>query len=234
MTMNRPAFLLPSVLAISSTLLLAQARLQVVDGTKLNLGTIYRGQIIERNVTLKNVGTDTLFLGRIDVSCGCTGTMVSSDRIPKGGTGTLKITFNSKSFAGEIHKSVTVNSNSAEVPATVIEFTGTVINEIELSPMQLFLKEAETGRTSTMTFKIRNNGKEPLQLKGFRTQLEGLSVKLPPSALKPGMEVELTAEFTPKKAIELISDGVYIVTSNPNQPEVYLPVFGSVKESKFQ
>jgi hypothetical protein len=234
MTMNRPTFLLFSLLAVPAALLVAQPVLHVVDGTKLNLGTIYRGQVIEKTVTLKNTGTDTLILGRVDVSCGCTAAMASSDRIPKGGTGTLKITFNSRNFAGEIHKSVTVNSNSADSPATVIEFTGTVVNEIELSPMQLFLKETETGRTTTVTFKIRNNGKEPLQLKSFRTPLEGFSVTLPEAALKPGLEVELTAQFTPKKAIQLISDGVFISTSNPNQPEVYLPIFGSVKESKFQ
>lgn len=231
--MNRPICFF-SLLAVSTAILVAQPKLHVNEGTKLSLGTIYRGQVIERTVTLKNIGTDTLMLGKVDVSCGCTAAMVSSDRIPKGGTGTLKITFNSRNFAGEIHKSVTVNSNSADSPATVIEFTGTVVNEIELTPMQLFLKEAETGRTTTVTFKIRNNGKEPLQLKGFRTPLEGFSVALPEAALKPGSELELTAEFTPKKAIQLISDGVFITTSNPNQPEVYLPIFGSVKESKFQ
>jgi hypothetical protein len=127
-----------------------------------------------------------------------------------------------------------VNSNSVESPATVIEFTGTVINEIELSPMQLFMKEAETGRTTTVTFKIRNNGKEPLHLKGFRTPLEGFNVTLPGAPLEPGTEVEVSAKFTPKKPVQIISDGVFIITSNPNQPEVYLPIFGSVKESKFQ
>jgi hypothetical protein len=233
MTMNRSTLLLFSLLAVPAVLLVAQPKLHIVDGTKLSLGTIYRGQVIERTVSLRNIGSDTLMLGKVDVSCGCTAAIISSDKIPKGGTGTLKITFNSRNFAGEIHKSVTVNSNSADSPATVIEFTGTVINEIELSPMQLFLKEAETGRTTVVTFKIRNNGKEPLQLKGFRTPLEGFSVALPEDALKPGSEVELTAEFTPKKAIQLISDGVFITTSNPNQPEVYIPIFGSVKEFKF-
>ncbi|HEX7573683.1 MAG TPA: DUF1573 domain-containing protein, partial [Bacteroidota bacterium] len=69
------------------------AKLVVLEGTQFDFGKIYRGSVMERQLTLKNAGTDTLVMGNIGVSCGCTGAMVTTERIPPGGTGSVRITF---------------------------------------------------------------------------------------------------------------------------------------------
>ncbi len=115
-----------SVTAALLSLLAAAAGAQPKIGygeKKFDLGTIYRGEVIEHTLTLKNTGTELLLLGSIDASCGCTGTIASNKEIRPGETGTLAITFNSRSFSGTVHKSVTVNSNAVNEPRVVIEFT---------------------------------------------------------------------------------------------------------------
>jgi len=208
-----------------------QPKLEVAEGTKFDFGPINRGTVATKNLTLKNIGTDTLIIGRVEVSCGCTGTMVSSSRIAPGGSGALAITFNSKNFSGPVHKSVTINSNASR---TVVEFGATVVVEVKLTPEQFLFREAKAGMLSTATITVRNEGKETLILTGFRSQLAGFTVNLPAKGIEPGKSAEIVAVFAPRDAIPVLSDGVFINTSNPRQSEIYIPIYGNVKEFKFE
>jgi len=222
------------LLAAVATSLSAQPKLSVVEGTKLDLGTVSRGTVVEKRVSLKNIGTDTLIIGKVDVSCGCTGTVVSSSHIAPGETGTLLITFNSKNFTGGVHKSVSVNSNAKDSPATTIEFTANIIEEVAVSPTTIWFKDAVNGQTATATLKVKNSGKEKLTLTGFSTPLADFFLKLPSQPIDTGKTVDVVAEYKPKSAQQLINNTVVLKTSNKSQPEVSIPIYGNVKEFKFQ
>jgi hypothetical protein len=232
--MKRAYHVLTLVLVAGLATSVSQPKLEVVEGLKFSLGRIYRGEIVERKLTLKNTGSDTLVLSRVDVSCGCTGTIVSAHQIPSETTGTLLITFNSKNFSGPVHKSVTINSNSKDTPQQIVEFTADVIDELVFTPNQFWFKDAEVGKLTAMKMTLKNNGTQDLALKSFRTTLEGFVLHLPAKPVKPGAQVEIVAEFTPGKAFPYIGEAVYISTSNPHQPEVYLGIFGNAKEFKFE
>jgi hypothetical protein len=225
-----------AISALFATLLCAHAmsqpRLVVPEGTHLDLGKIYRGSVVEKNITLMNAGKDTLVMGTIGVSCGCTGAMVTNDRIPPGGTGSVKITFNSKNFVGPVRKTVTLNSNGDSLGYTTIEFTATVIDEIGLNPQSIILPGAEVNKTSRLTLTVTNNGMTPLSLTGFRTQLKGLVLKLPPAPIPPGGSADIQVEFTPDAPSPMLAEGVFVTTNNIRQPEVYLQIYGGVRQSK--
>lgn len=208
------------------------AKLVVVEGTHFDFGKIYRGSVMERTLTLKNEGADTLVMGSIGVSCGCTGAMVTAERIPPGRTGSVRITFNSKNFSGPVHKTVTLNSNGDSLGYTIIEFTASVIDEIGLNPQSIIVPGAEVHKTSTVVLTVTNNGMTPLSLTGFRTDLKGLVLKLPPDPIPSGGTGELRAEFTPEAPSSMITDGVFVTTNNMRQPEVYLQVYGGVRGAK--
>ncbi len=212
----------------------AQPSLVVVGGTSLALDTLYRGQVVERMVTLKNAGNETLLIGEVAASCGCTGTVASTDRLAPGATGSLKVTFNAKSFSGPVKKTITVRSNDPAHPATIIELTATVIQEIVVEPQSFWFKEAEVGRASSVTITVSNAGKTPIKLLKIRTSMEGLTVKLPTEPVLPGKQVTVMATLKATKEAAVISDAVYIETSSPRQPEVYIPVFGTAKQFKFE
>jgi hypothetical protein len=208
------------------------AKLVVLEGTHFDFGKIYRGSVMDRKLTLKNAGTDTLVMGSISVSCGCTGAMVTADRIAPGETGFVRITFNSKNFAGPVHKTVTLNSNGDSLGYTIIEFTASVIDEIGMNPQSLIVPGAEVNKTSTVLLTVTNNGMTPLSLTGYRTQLKGLVLKLPPDPIPPGGTGEIHAEFTPEAPSPMLTEGVFVTTNNMRQPEVYLQVYGGVRQSK--
>lgn len=208
------------------------AKLEVLEGTHFDFGKIYRGSVMDRTLTLKNGGKDTLVMGTIGVSCGCTGAMVTADRIPPGGAGSLRITFNSKNFVGPVHKTVTLNSNGDSLGYTTIEFTALVIDEIGLNPQSIILPDAEVNKLTTLSLTVTNNGMTPLALTGYRSQLKGLVLKLPAQAIPPGGTAEIHVEFTPQAPSPMLTDGVFVTTNSMRQPEVYLQVYGGVRQSK--
>jgi hypothetical protein len=216
----------------TATAVHSAAKLVVVGGTTFDFGKIYRGSVMDRTLTLKNAGADTLVMGSIGVSCGCTGAMVTAERIPPGGTGTVRITFNSKNFAGPVHKTVTLNSNGDSLGYTTIEFTASVIDEIGMNPQSIIVQGAAVNKLTTVTITVTNNGMTPLALTGFRTQLKGLVLKFPSEAIPPGGTGEIHVELTPEAPSAMLTDGVFVTTNNMRQPEVYIQVYGSVAQSK--
>ena len=223
-----------ALLSFSAAFLPAQPKLKIVDGSKFDLGAIDRGLVVEKKLALKNVGTDTLVLGAVEVSCGCTGTVMSDSRIAPGKSGSLLITFNSKNFAGPIHKSVTVNSNSAGEPRTLIEFTGKVVEEVSVNPTYVLFRDAEVGKLMSTTVTVTNESKQHLILRGFKTSLPGLLLKLPPEPIPPGQSTQVAFEFTPKSVISTVNNLVTLSTSSKKQPEILIQIFGNTKEFKFE
>ncbi len=232
---KRISFLLfASIILFLQGALNAQPRLKVLEGTKIDFGRMDRGAVVQKKVSLKNVGNQVLVIGDVAASCGCTGTVVSEHQIQPGETGSVLITFNSKNFSGPIHKTVTINSNAAKEPQTVIEFTGLVVEEISVIPTQVMFRDAEVGKPAAQKVKIKNEGADKLTLTGYRTQLAGLTAILPEKPIAPHDSVEITVEFRPKEAKSILSDLLYITTSSKKQPEVMIYVFGSAREFKFQ
>jgi hypothetical protein len=222
-----------AALALFAATLGAQARLEIAGGEQFSIGKIFRGEIVERQLVLKNPGTDTLVISRVDASCGCTGTVLTSPRIAPGKEGMLKISFNSRNFSGQVHKTVTISSNCTNARELVVNFTAEIIDEIIVTPPQFWVKDAEVGRAVELSLRIRNAGTAPLTLAKYRTTLKGFILTLPSSPIAPGKEVELKATFTPTAAVPFLAEGVFIETSNPRRQELYVPVYGNTKEFKF-
>ena len=233
--MRKSALFLVAAAALTlAASLNAQPKLKVLEGTKLDLGRIDRGAVVEKKVSLKNVGDQVLVIGDVMASCGCTGTVLSEHQIEPGKTGSVMIKFNSKNFSGPIHKTVTINSNADKEPQTVIEFTALVVEEVSVTPTQLMFRDAEVGKTVAQRVKIRNDGKENLLLTGYRTQLAGLTATLPAKSIAPHDSVEITVEFKPKEPKSILSDLLFLTTSSKKQAEIMIYVFGNAREFRFQ
>jgi hypothetical protein len=212
----------------------AQPHLTVPEGTRFDMGKVYRGTVAERTLTLKNTGNDTLIIEHVNTSCGCTGTILKSNKIAPGDTSTLDIRFDSKNFSGDVHKSVGIYSNGSEGGLTTIQFSATVFEEVHLAPQTLMFTNAEPNRSSELTIIVTNNGEKPLLLTGYHTTLAGLTVNLPHDPIPTGGTDTLHVVFLPQSVKSLVSEELFITTNNVHMPEVYIRVFASVKEFKFE
>jgi hypothetical protein len=81
---------------------------------------------------------------------------------------------------------------------------------------------------------VKNQGAEHVALTGYQSGLAGLTLKLPPEPIQPGKSAQIVAEFNPRVANPYLSDAVTVKTTSKREPDIFIRVFGSVREFKFR
>jgi hypothetical protein len=104
-------YLILVILVMTATVAFSQAKQTPaanVDGPVLTLeasshdfGDITQGDVVERVFKFKNTGNQPLIITNIQTSCGCTTPVWPRDPIMPGGSGEIKVGFNS---AGKMNK----------------------------------------------------------------------------------------------------------------------------------
>jgi hypothetical protein len=98
-----------------------------VEATTLDLGTVTNGEIVSRDVVVRNEGTGDLIIDSLITSCTCTQATVTPMAIPAGGTGVLHIEFDSgfhgPDLTGPLIRQVFINSNDPHQPELMVEFS---------------------------------------------------------------------------------------------------------------
>lgn len=77
-----------------------------------DFGTIKEGDVVEHTFTFKNTGDAPLIISDAKATCGCTVPEKPTEPIPVGGTGEIKVRFNSNKKAGTQNKTVTLTANT--------------------------------------------------------------------------------------------------------------------------
>lgn len=111
-----PLFLL--VLAVSS-FRVSNPPIMDFDETKHNFGFIHQGDIVSHEYTFTNTGEEPLTILDAEVTCKCTTVDFPRQPIMKGGKGTVKVTFDSKSAMDRQERTVLVKSNASNSPVTL-------------------------------------------------------------------------------------------------------------------
>jgi hypothetical protein len=94
------------------------------EKTTYDFGTISKGGNGTFEFSFKNEGEDPLVISNVVKQCGCTSADWIKEPVKKGGSGWVKITYNTKIVA-PFSKQVTVYSN-AQTPVVVLTFKGVV------------------------------------------------------------------------------------------------------------
>lgn len=77
-----------------------------------DFGTINEGDIVDHVFTFANNGDAPLIISSATASCGCTVPQWPKEPIPVGGTGEIKVQFNSRKKPGIQDKTVTITANT--------------------------------------------------------------------------------------------------------------------------
>lgn len=98
------------------------------DQTTYSFDTIKEGEIVEHVFKFTNNGKSDLIIRKTTSSCGCTAASLSSEPVPPGKSGEIKVTFNSAHKTNDQVKTVTVITNSPDPNNKVmIRISGFVI-----------------------------------------------------------------------------------------------------------
>lgn len=216
-------------LLLVSTGMLAQPKIQSVDGVKLDFGSAYQGTKIEKKITIKNTGTDTLHIKSVEAQCGCTATMMSAKSLAPAETGELTITFNTKGYNGRAVKHVYVKSDDPGTPALSIEFEANVITVLMMTPQFISINDAKPDSDYIRTVTLTNPTQNPVKILSVSSKFELVKTTLMKNLLGPGEQTVLQVDFRPKRPGHY-EGAIELATDHPASPKVELKVFGWVKE----
>jgi len=198
-----------------------------VDRPIYDFGSISQGAKVEHTFVIRNKGDAALTIKSVRPSCGCTAATTSASVIAPGKTGEIKASFNSANYSGAVNKTVTVDSNDAKAPSSILNLKGTVIENIQITPKQLNLGQVKIDATKKATVTVSNRGSKPLNLTTVKSTLPQIAATADKKLLKPGESGTLQVSITPRKGDRLLSGYLSIMTDNPAKPEITVPVYGS-------
>jgi hypothetical protein len=195
------------------------------ENPDFNFGQIFKGQKIEHIYEFENRGKDILNIGKVKTSCGCTAVILTNDTILPGKTGEIRATFNSKSYTGNVTKSISVISNDPERPSYKLTISGEIIEDVSIKPRNIDFGSVSLGERTNRTFTIKSQTTPDFKIK-----------KITPSKpfINASIIEEENGEYVIKVALEnnpgigRFSGGIYLETNSQMQKKVTVPFFGEI------
>ena len=210
----------------------AAPKIEISQETK-DMGTVPKGQIIETDFVIRNVGGSDLVITDARPSCGCT--VSSFDKVVKpGAEGKVHTSVDTKSFTGPISKSVLVVSNDPERPQMNLFVKAVVKPFVDVAPQayvrfsvvkgdpasqDVILISEEKGFKPTVAETAQPYVKAELSPAGDKDKIAG----------RPGDQYKLAIAVTADAPEGLLNAPIRINTGVSQQPMLEVPVSGIVR-----
>src|SRR5205814_8097692 len=102
----------------------------------------------------QNTGSKPVRFQSVHTSCGCTAAQTQKDEVPPGEKGEITATFNIGDRTGTQVKTITVDTDDAKAPQTVLKFTATIAQILDLQPTFVFWQAGEAAQPKTIIAKV--------------------------------------------------------------------------------
>ena len=216
------------LLLVTALPLAAQPKMKIVEGTKLDYGTIYSNELMRHELTVKNEGKDTLSVSDISSSCGCTVAMVSKNHIPPKGEGKISISFDPSRFSGTVSKAISFETNDPANPHGHVEFTVNVSKVIEVSEDYITFPGAVVDSTTEVVYGLKNVTDRPIRILSILSTSPIVSAESDTKIIAPQQAAKITASLRSSEK-GIFKGNIKIDTDNPNVAHISTRFFALVK-----
>jgi hypothetical protein len=127
------------------------------DKTEIELHPAPADKQAVGHFTYQNTGKQPVHFKSVKASCGCTTAQSQKDEVPPGEKGEITATFNIGDRTGTQVKTVTVETDDAAKPSTVLTLRTIIPQQLEITPTFVFWKQGEKPDPKAITVKV---GKE--------------------------------------------------------------------------
>lgn len=208
------------LLSVVCACLIAQPKIHV-DKTKIDLGTIYHGDVKTVKLLVSNSGTQPLHIRNVETSCGCTSAKKTLEPIAPGTSDTIEVSFNSTGFDGKIRKEVMIYSDDPSSPTMFISITGTVTSELETVPKTTLLQfgASPIGAAAASPIVVKNVSRDTIVITGISVADNSITFTVEQTVIAPGGTATIVVRYTPRSTA-LVDQTLRIQTSSPRQPQV--------------
>ena len=179
----------------------------------VEIGTIKQDEQREVSFTLKNTSASTVAITELRSTCSCLRVATKPKALRAGEEIEVVAMFNPAGRNGKVKLDIFVyTSLDAKSPTERLTVTGTMAQsskfahlpysagELKLSRNTVTLDNTRVGATRSERIAVANTGTKELRITS-QSAVEGLSLRVEPTTLKPGEEGDIVISYTPKRAV---------------------------------
>lgn len=203
----------------------------MVSPDSFDFGTLEQEQVRTTEVTITNAGGAPLEIERLETTCGCTAAEPDEKVLQPGESTRLTITFDSKRFMGDQHKSVLIHTNDPTEPMKEIKIRAFVHAPLIFTPQWRSVGFG-MGRASEMrpqTITVMSPDVEALEIELSDVDTDLLKVEVGPSPKGDPREKQLTFTVQPGAPAGVFRELAVFRTNVPSAPTFDLEVGGDVQ-----
>lgn len=181
---------------------LSRARISFSE-TMWDFGYVPKTGKVIHTYQVKNIGQDTLIIGRVRTSCGCATTPLSRERIAPGESADMKVIFDPEKLIGgdQTTRKLQVISNDPMEPFAEVRFTaklGKTNSLVKVYPAGIDFDTVSRDAGVARTVTLENISGEKLFMELIEGPGDGVDIELSGSSLDPGEKVQLTLRLKSK------------------------------------
>ena len=196
-------------------------------------GRLEKRTKIAHTAVFYNAGSAPLEIRQVKTHCGCAAALLSGNRIPPGGRGTLRITLDTGMVPGTRTKTVEVVTNDPTDPVATYRITCDVIADAAVDPLMLVVRGARGAGPIETGFDVYTMRPGfPLEIRDVRPSHDGIRATvtpLPPGGPRVGYRVNLTLLGSLPGGD--LYERILVVTNSKRDARLSVTLIGTVAQS---
>ncbi len=192
-----------------------------------SFGKVVQGTKVEHAFVIRNEGKDILRLEKVSMTppLRMGGTPLP---IAPGQTANLPLVLDTSNLKGEFEGVVLLTFNDPLSPQIELEFTGRVVEAVEISPRSIIVLAAPRGEARETSLEIINHEPQPLQILAVEHSKERFTTRL--QTVENGQRYKLWLKLNPNGPGGKQVDTVVVKTSSGAFPELKIKAATWLKE----
>lgn len=234
-----------SCVVFVSALLLASFALAQKEGlsrakisfseTMWDFGYIPKTGRVIHTYKIKNIGQDTLVIGKVRTTCGCTTTPLSREEMAPGETTEMKVVFDPEKMIviDRTTRKLQVISNDPMNPIAEVQFTaklGKSNSLVKVYPLGIDFDTVSSGAGAARTITLENISGEKLSIQLIEGPGHDVDIDLSGNSLGPGEKAEITLKLKEGAASGILYTSVTLDFECSKIARVSIPIAAFVTE----
>lgn len=212
----------------------AQPRISFKE-TSWDFGRVKQGQLLSHEFVFKNEGDATLVIQKVTSTCGCTGALLSADKIPPGKEGKIEVKFDTRGYGGQVAKLLYIDSNDPDRARQQLQVAADIETppapRIEIDPYNYDAGLAVQGEGILANLKIMNKGELELRVEFNHRNASytsgGRRLSLP-LKIAAGKEVSIDVQIPTRERTGVVREYLLIKSNDPMRTTLSLYISGYV------
>jgi len=219
-------------LMVAVTLGQSQPQSRYLPSTSFDLANVQQGEVVEHRFTILNPGPSIIKLRIVELSHPGMKVRMPQE-LPAGQTGSITITWDTRSVQGDTTAQALLLFNEAE--SAIVSLSAKVIPPIDILPYPVVFISGFQGEVVTRTLEIVDNDSAPLNVTGISRE-NGDSIRSYSATFKtlePGRRHQLNIELKSEAPLGRSQDVLLVQTDHARFPVLRIPVNLLVKSDVY-